>query len=117
MQSPRCLRVGLAQTWFARVLRDGTSLAVAGAFAPFKEVGLFHAQQLLAEENLAQGQDGQEAASNIIAGFNEVVAYPDVGPGFAGLVDAGVKVGLVDLRVFGAYWCWFVRLYPRVRQV
>jgi hypothetical protein len=95
MQTPSCVFVGIAQTWFARVLRDGTSLAVAGAFTPFREVGLFHVQQLLAEEDLARGQDGQDAASKIIGGFNEVVAYPDVAPGFAGLVDAGIKVGLL----------------------
>lgn len=99
------------QTWFARVLRDGTSLAVTNKYAPFREIGALHLRQLLSEKAAgrqdssgggagagpaAQGPHGDfsQAAAAILEGFNEVEPHEDVPAGFQGIVKAGYWVSL-----------------------
>lgn len=81
---------GLARTdlslWFARVLRDGFAAAATGGIATFPDLAAHHARAIGA----ARGVDVDVDA--VVAGFDRVVAHPDVAQGLADLADAGLRL-------------------------
>lgn len=86
----RLADVGLGdrmELWFTRVLRDGIAAAAGGRFAGFGELAAHHLRELLTEHDAATTET---AVSSILAGFDEVVAHPDVAAGLRILTDAGV---------------------------
>jgi 2-haloacid dehalogenase len=81
----------LLQTWFAATLRDGVGLAAAGGFAPFLEVATGTLTVLLAA---ADGVDADPAvaAREVVAGFDELPAHPDVAPATEALAAQGLRL-------------------------
>ena len=94
----RMAHVGLAgefERWFARVLRDGVAAGAAGAFVTFHDLLSHHLDVLLDSEPTAAATpfaDRAEAVAHVLAGFDEVVAHPDVAAGLQRLHDELVEV-------------------------
>jgi 2-haloacid dehalogenase len=80
----------LLQLWFATVLRDGIALSASGGFATFREIASNAVKQMMAKAGSSQNPD--EAAANVIQGFEEVQAHPDVLPGLQAIHHAGIQV-------------------------
>lgn len=70
--------------FFARTLRDGMALTLAGEAPPFSEI----ARAALATTTGHTLDDA--AVDHVLSGFAELPAHPDVEPAFALLADAGV---------------------------
>jgi 2-haloacid dehalogenase len=86
----RFARVGLGDrfsTWFARVLRDGFAAEAAGHPVTFEGLARDHLATLLAEVG-----HGTTLVDDLLDGFGEVTAHPDVAAGLQALQDAGVRV-------------------------
>lgn len=79
-------QVGL---WFARVLRDGFALAATDAVESFPAIGRHHLKELLRAAGL---QATDEAASRMLAAFDEVTPHPDVADGLRAARRAGLTV-------------------------
>ena len=89
---PRMEQAGLPahtlETWFAATLRDGFALTAAGSYAPFRDVAADALQTLL----VAQGIEDAGVVDGVLAGFAELPAHPDVGPGLRRIHDQGVRL-------------------------
>ncbi|GAA3929366.1 haloacid dehalogenase type II [Actinomadura viridis] len=75
----------LLETWFARTLRDGMALGLAGDFEPFR---------IVAESALrAVGgyRIGEPAIEHVLDGFAALPAHPDLEPALRRLAEAGVR--------------------------
>jgi len=79
----------LLDLWLTRTLRDGMALSAAGDFVPFREV----AEAAL--HTLTGYQLTGELAGQVLAGFGELPAHPDVLPAVQRLAEAGVRVALL----------------------
>lgn len=75
------------ELWFARVLRDGFAVGLAGGLATFPDLARHHVR-VLAEQRGLVVDDVQVDA--VIAGFERVEAHPDVADGLRRARDAGV---------------------------
>jgi len=82
------LKESLLPVWFARMLRDAFALEVSGAFKPFPEVAA-GALKVLMDEHGVKPDDGK--VKEVLAGFAELPAHPDVRPAFERLKEAGVR--------------------------
>ena len=89
----------LAPTWFASVLRDGFALAATGTQASFASIAEGVLRCLLA--STAPAGDADDAVAHVLSGFTSLPLHPDVVPGVAALVGAGLR--LVTLSN-GAAW-------------
>jgi 2-haloacid dehalogenase len=76
----------LLEAWYTRTLRDGMALSAAGDYVPFTDV----AEAALRGLTSYTISDGQ--VTQIMAGFNELPAFPDAVPAITSLTDAGVRV-------------------------
>jgi 2-haloacid dehalogenase len=72
--------------WFARLLRDGMALTLAGAYRPFGEVA---ASALAAH---TRGTLGVDQINYVTAGFGELTAQPDAVAAIEAAVTAGMRV-------------------------
>ncbi len=76
----------LLEAWYTRTLRDGMALSATGDFAAFTDVAEASLRGLtnysISDEQLAQ----------VMAGFNDLPAFPDALPAITTLTDAGVRV-------------------------
>lgn len=92
--SQRFAEVGIpehvAATWFAGVLRDGISLAAAGAYAPFADIAAESLRGL--SRRHAPAADAGESARHIMAGFTALDVHPDVVAGVTALSDLGLRL-------------------------
>jgi 2-haloacid dehalogenase len=84
------LAAGLAQTWFASVLRDGFALTAVGTSEKFAVL----AEQLF--RNLAErtglNRDVDEAVQHVLSGFMSLPPHPDVVDGIHALRAAGLRL-------------------------
>lgn len=81
---------GLMRTWFAAVLRDGISLAAAGATARFADIARDDLRGMLGP---AVGPERVEAAAEqVMAGFAGLDVHADVRPGVGALADLGLRL-------------------------
>ncbi len=76
----------LLEAWFARTLRDGMALSLAGDFRPFPAVAraALHAATRFAIED--------DDVDHVMAGFAELPAHPDAAPAMDLLAEAGVRL-------------------------
>lgn len=76
----------LLEAWYTRTLRDGMALSATGDFVPFTDVA----------EAALRGLTGytisDEQVAQVMAGFSELPAFPDVLPAMSKLTEAGVRV-------------------------
>ena len=77
------------ELWFARVLRDGFAVALAGGLATFPDLARHHTRVLAEQRGLVLGDD---AVEEVIAGFGQVEPHPDVPVGLRRAHDAGLEV-------------------------
>jgi 2-haloacid dehalogenase len=77
---------GLLEAWYTRTLRDGLALSATGDYAAFTDV----AEAAL--RALTHYTIGDEQAAQVMAGFNELPAFPDALPALESLVQAGLRV-------------------------
>ncbi|WP_246486586.1 HAD family hydrolase [Kribbella qitaiheensis] len=77
--------------WFAATLRDGFALTAAGAYPPFRDVAADALRSLLASDGPA-GTAVAGAVGQILAGFAELPAHPDVSPGLHRIHAAGIRL-------------------------
>lgn len=75
------------EIWFASLFRDAFALEAAGTYRPFREVAESSLRVVLA----AEGAD-TDRADEILAGFGELDAHPDVAPAVQALRDQHVRV-------------------------
>ena len=76
----------LLEAWYTRTLRDGMALSATGDFAPFTDV----AEAAL--RGLTSYTVSDEHVAHMMAGFNELPAFPDALPAMTTLTDAGIRV-------------------------
>lgn len=75
------------ELWFARVLRDGFAVGLAGGLATFPELARHHVRVLAEQRGLVVGDD---AVEEVLAGFGAVVPHPDVPGGLRRAREAGM---------------------------
>src|SRR6201981_3641798 len=76
----------LLEAWYTRTLRDGMALSATGDFVPFNDV----AEAAL--RGLTSYTVSDEQVAQVMAGFNELPAFPDAMPAMTKLTEAGVRV-------------------------
>jgi len=74
--------------WFAATLRDGFALTAAGAYPAFRDVASGALRVLLA----SHGVDQADAVDQLLAGFAQLPAHPDVSPGLHRIHAAGIRL-------------------------
>jgi len=79
---------GLLREWFGRMIRDAMALDATGVYQPFGQVARGTLAMMRAEQRQEPSRD---AVEQIMAGFLELPAHPDVQPAFQVLKDAGVR--------------------------
>jgi 2-haloacid dehalogenase len=76
----------LLEAWYTRTLRDGMALSATGDYAAFTDMA----------ETALRGLTGysisDEQVAQVMAGFNELLAFPDALPAITRLTEAGVRV-------------------------
>ena len=77
---------GLLEAWYTRTLRDGMALSATGDYVPFTEV----AEAALRGLTHYTVSDSQVAS--VMAGFDELPAFPDAVPALSRLAEEGVRV-------------------------
>ncbi len=77
------------ELWFAKILRDGFALAAADVFQPFQQVAAGTLAVFLADEGQSPDND---KIQNVLQGFGELEAHPDVAPAFEKLRAADVRI-------------------------
>lgn len=83
------LPAAAAPLWFARVLRDGFALGLAGDNVAFADVARAVLPRELTDRPAA---DRAAAEDRIVGAFAELPLHPDVAVGLRSLVAAGVRV-------------------------
>jgi 2-haloacid dehalogenase len=76
----------LLEAWYTRTLRDGMALSATGDYAAFSDV----AESAL--RGLTSYTVSDEQVSHVMAGFEELPAYPDAVPAIGSLTEAGIRV-------------------------
>jgi len=76
----------MLEAWYTRTLRDGMALSATGDYVAFTDV----AEAAL--RGLTHYTIGDEQVAQVMAGFNELPAFPDALPAITSLTDAGVRV-------------------------
>ena len=76
----------MLEAWYTRTLRDGMALSSTGDYVPFTDV----AEAAL--RGLTSYTISDEQVTQIMAGVNELPAFPDAVPAIRSLTDAGVRV-------------------------
>jgi 2-haloacid dehalogenase len=77
---------GLLEAWYTRTLRDGMALSATGDYVPFAEV----AEAAL--RGLTHYTISDSQVASVMAGFDELPAFPDAVPALSRLNEAGVRV-------------------------
>ena len=77
---------GLLEAWYTRTLRDGMALSATGDYARFTDV----AEAAL--RALTHFTISDEQVAQVMAGFNELPAFPDALPAITRLTEAGLRV-------------------------
>ena len=77
---------GLLEAWYTRTLRDGMALSATGDYAAFPDV----AEAAL--RGLTNYSITDEQVARVMAGFNDLPAFPDALPAVTSLTDAGLRV-------------------------
>jgi 2-haloacid dehalogenase len=90
---PRFRQAGLPEhaleRWFAELLRDAFALEVSGVFKTFREI----AREGLRRLNTATASGASpDKLENVIAGFAELDAHPDVRPALERLAQANIRL-------------------------
>ena len=76
----------LLEAWYTRTLRDGMALSATGDYAGFTDV----AEAAL--RALTHFTISDEQVAHVMAGFNELPAFPDALPAITSLTEAGLRV-------------------------
>ncbi|MGH3205348.1 MAG: haloacid dehalogenase type II [Streptosporangiaceae bacterium] len=76
----------LLEAWYTRTLRDGMALSATGDYVPFTEVA-GAALRGLTHYTVSDAQ-----VSSVMAGLDELPAFPDAAPALSRLKEAGVRV-------------------------
>ena len=76
----------LLEAWYTRTLRDGMALSATGDYARFTDV----AEAAL--RALTHFTISDEQVAQVMAGFNELPAFPDALPAITRLNEAGLRV-------------------------
>jgi 2-haloacid dehalogenase len=77
---------GLLEAWYTRTLRDGMALSAAGDYAGFAEVAD------AALRGLTHYTISDDQVAYVMAGFDELPAFPDALPAVTRLAEAGLQV-------------------------
>ncbi len=77
------------EIWFTRLLRNAFALDASGIYKPFGEVARSTLEVLVGEFHRTPDKS---ALDQVLAGFAELPAYPDVAPTFQLLHEAGVRI-------------------------
>jgi 2-haloacid dehalogenase len=76
----------LLEAWYTRTLRDGMALSATGDFVPFTDV----AESAL--RGLTHYTVSDEQVAAVMAGWDELPAFPDALPALRHLAEAGLRV-------------------------
>jgi 2-haloacid dehalogenase len=77
---------GLLEPWYTRTLRDGMALSATGDYAGFTEVAD------AALRGLTHYTISDDQVAYVMAGFDELPAFPDALPAVTQLTEAGLRV-------------------------
>jgi 2-haloacid dehalogenase len=77
---------GLLEAWYTRTLRDGMALSATGDYAGFTEVAD------AALRGLTHYTISDDQVAYVMAGFDELPAFPDALPAVTQLAEAGLRV-------------------------
>jgi 2-haloacid dehalogenase len=77
---------GLLETWYIRTLRDGMALSATGDYVGFAEVAD------AALRGLTHYTISSEQVAHVMAGWDELPAFPDAVPAITQLTEAGLRV-------------------------
>jgi 2-haloacid dehalogenase len=80
----------MLEAWYTRTLRDGMALSATGDFVAFADVAA------AALRALTHYTVSDEQVAQIMAGFNDLPAFPDALPAITSLTDAGVRVACLS---------------------
>ncbi len=76
----------LLEAWYSRTLRDGMALSATGDYVPFANVTVAALRALTHDTIRA------EQVASVMAGWEELPAFPDALPAVTRLTEAGVRV-------------------------
>jgi len=80
----------MLEAWYTRTLRDGMALSATGDFVPFADVAAAALRALthytISDEQLAQ----------VMAGLDDLPAFPDALPAITALTEAGLRVACLS---------------------
>ncbi|HYB46256.1 MAG TPA: HAD family hydrolase, partial [Streptosporangiaceae bacterium] len=76
----------LLEAWYTRTLRDGLALSATGDYAAFTDV----AEAAL--RGLTNHTVSDEQVAQVMAGFDDLPAFPDALPAITSLTEAGLRV-------------------------
>jgi 2-haloacid dehalogenase len=76
----------MLEAWYTRTLRDGLALSATGDYAPFADV----AEAAL--RGLTHYTISDEQVAAVMAGWEELPAFPDALPAISRLTEAGLRV-------------------------
>jgi 2-haloacid dehalogenase len=77
------------EVWFAQLLRDAMALEIVGDYKPFSDVARSALEVVMTKQGLEPAKD---KVQQVLDGFTELPAHPDVAPAIKMLHDAGVRV-------------------------
>ena len=77
---------GLLEAWYTRTLRDGMALSATGDYVGFTEVAD------AALRGLTHYTISDEQVAHVMAGFDQLPAFPDALPAMRRLTEAGLRV-------------------------
>ena len=77
---------GLLEAWYTRTLRDGMALSATGDYAAFTDVAA------AALRGLTHYTVSDEQVAEVMPGWDELPAFPDVLPAVRRLTEAGLRV-------------------------
>jgi 2-haloacid dehalogenase len=76
----------LLEAWYTRTLRDGLALSATGDYAAFTDV----AEAAL--RGLTNHTVSDEQVAQVMAGFDDLPAFPDALPAITSLTEAGLRI-------------------------
>jgi 2-haloacid dehalogenase len=75
--------------WFAATLRDGFALTLVGTYPSFRDVAGDALRALLASHRI---DNALGAVEQVLSGFADLPAHPDVTPGLRRIHEAGIRL-------------------------